>query len=184
MQHELTYFNISWLSKTDGSGLRVVLFLQGCSLDCVWCHSPHSQPNKCPLLFFESLCTNCGRCAEVCSNGVHLFNDGKHILQRDACIQCGKCVESCPQSSFYNSANALSLPTKTDDVDTLFSKLKPQLDLFRDKGGITFSGGEPLLQVNALTVLAKKCKEAGINTVLETSGSVALRSIKTILIVR
>ncbi len=180
ISHELSYFHISWLSETDGPGKRVVLFLQGCPLDCAWCHSPHSQPRQSPLLYFDSLCIRCHRCEEACPNGVHAFIGEQHLILREKCVQCGKCIEACPQSSKYKQGNALVLPTQSKSVGSLFEMLRPQLELLRGVGGITFSGGEPLLQVKALTLLARKCKEAGIHTALETSGIVPLESVETI----
>jgi glycyl-radical enzyme activating protein len=180
MNDQLSYFHISWLSETDGPGKRLVLFLQGCPLDCAWCHSPHSQPSESPLLYFDSLCTRCQRCADVCPNGVHSFEEVRHIINRELCVKCGRCIEACPQSSFYKPANALSLPTRKSNIGTLFKFIKPQLEFLRSEGGITFSGGEPLLQVEPLTLLARKCKEMGYHTALETSGIVPLKSIKTI----
>lgn len=174
----LSYFNINWLSRTDGPGRRTVLFLQGCHLDCTWCHSPHSLPPKSPLLYFNALCRHCRRCEEVCPQGVHKFMGKHHLVLRENCTQCGKCIEACPQSSEYKPANALVLPTKTQTVDTVFKVLRPQLELLQDDGGITFSGGEPLLQAKALVQLAKKCKASGFNTALETSGIVPLRSVE------
>lgn len=176
----LSYFHISWLSETDGPGKRLVLFLQGCPLDCAWCHSPHSQPAESPLLFFDSLCIRCRRCEEACTNGVHSFVGQQHYIQRERCVKCGNCIEACPQSSFYKPGNALTLPTKNCDIDSLFELIRPQLELLRYEGGITFSGGEPLLQAKPLTLLARKCKEAGFHTALETSGIVPLKSIEMI----
>lgn len=178
--HFLSYFHISWLSETDGPGKRMVLFLQGCPLDCAWCHSPHSQPAESPLLFFDSLCIRCRRCEDACINGVHSFAGQQHIINREKCVKCGSCIEACPQSSIYKQGNALTLPTRKSDVDSLFELIKPQLELLRHEGGITFSGGEPLLQAKPLTLLARKCKEAGFHTALETSGIVPLKSIEMI----
>lgn len=180
MNQPITYFSINWLSETDGPGQRLVLFLQGCPLDCVWCHSPHSQPRQSPLLYFETLCIHCRRCEDTCAQGVHSFIDGQHIIERDRCIECRSCLEACPQSSEFARGSALALPTRESDVDTLFEQIKPQLELLQEVGGITFSGGEPLLQLESLTLFAKKCKEAGFHTALETSGIVPLQSLKMI----
>jgi len=179
--NSLSYFCINWLSDTDGPGKRLVLFLQGCHLDCSWCHSPHSQPQESPLLYFNSLCKKCRRCENACKNEVHLFNEkNEHIINRDNCTKCGACIEACPQSSGYTSSGSLVLPTKKTSVAHLFNTIKPQLDLLKSAGGITFTGGEPLLQYQALSLLAQKCKDAGINTALETSGIVPLQSIRQI----
>ncbi len=177
---ELSYFNIDWLSENDGPGKRLVLFLQGCHLECIWCHSPHSQPNESPLLYLDSLCKKCQRCKLVCLRDVHHFTESKHTIKRDNCIKCGACIEACPQSSSNCKIGALSLPTRRADVLTLFKSIKPHLELLRNIGGITFSGGEPLLQSKALALLAKECKESGFHTALETSGIVPLPYIQNI----
>jgi pyruvate formate lyase activating enzyme len=180
MGNYLSYFNISWLSETDGPGKRLVLFLQGCHLNCTWCHSPHSQPKESPILFFDSLCKKCQRCKIACENDVHVFLADKHILQRNNCSQCGACIDACPQSSFYKPCGALVLPTRKAEVLSLFEIIKPQLEMLGDEGGITFSGGEPLLQFKVLALLAKMCKESGFHTALETSGIIPLLNIQEV----
>lgn len=180
MDSYLSYFNISWLSETDGPGKRLVLFLQGCHLNCVWCHSPHSQPEESPLLYFDSLCKKCQRCRTVCKNDVHLFLAGKHVLQRANCSRCGACIEACPQSSFYKPGGALVLPTRNTEISSLFEMIKPQLEMLGDEGGITFSGGEPLLQFEAVALLAEKCRESGFHTAIETSGIIPLTHIQKV----
>lgn len=161
----IRYFDIGWLSRHDGPGCRVVLFLQGCHLRCPWCHSPHSWGQTSPLLFFADSCRLCGRCAQACPRSVHQIGaDGRHRLDRERCRQCGSCVDACPDS-------ALSLPTVATTVDQLWSHLAPQLRMLRSIGGITFSGGEALLQAEALRELLLLCREAGVHTAVETSGT-------------
>lgn len=181
MNHSLSYFHISWLSETDGPGKRLVLFLQGCPLDCAWCHSPHSQPKVSPILWFETRCSGCQTCASVCPHDVHQFRNNQHTLQRQHCTQCGRCIEACPNSSVYTMGGALALPTRVSSVNALFEKLSPHLELLGKQGGITFSGGEPLAQAEAVAYLAQKCKEAGFHTALETSGIVSPASISKVL---
>lgn len=152
--------------------------MQGCSLDCTWCHSPHSQCVKSPLLYFDSLCLQCKRCVAACQNGVHSFVEGQHLLHREKCQCCGDCIDACPQSSFFNQSGPLCLPTRYAEVQPLFEMIRPQLDLLKGRGGITFSGGEPLLQSEALSELARLCKESGFHTAVETSGIVTLEALK------
>lgn len=167
----LRYFDIAWLSRCDGPGRRVVLFLQGCHLRCPWCHSPHSHEAEGPLLFFPPRCRKCGRCEQVCPQSVHHVSADGHRLDRERCRGCGKCVEACPASSRERLSGALALPTKEVAVTALWDLLYPQLDLLRDIGGITVSGGEALLQSEALRELLRLCRQDGIHTAVETSGA-------------
>ena len=131
----------------DGPGNRVVLYLQGCHLRCPWCHSPHSWDMKSsPLLFLEKKCTLCGQCVKACPQGVHRIENRKHFIDRSKCTKCGKCITACPNSIANSMDGALSLPTTEIPVEELYSKIKPQLDMFKRNGGITLSGGEALLQ--------------------------------------
>lgn len=176
----LNYFNLTQLSTHDGPGSRTVLFLQGCALDCIWCHSPHSRLPSSPLLFFDSLCINCQRCAEVCPQQVHEFKGQNHLIERSRCIQCGACIAACPFSSQETNTGPLQLPSHKANVDTLFESLRSHLELLSDTGGITFSGGEPLLQFSALQKLAQKCQQAGIHTAIETSGIVPAPAVEAL----
>lgn len=178
--NKLKFFNINWSTHTDGPGQRVAIYLQGCNLTCDWCHSPHSQGMSSPLLFFESLCQGCKLCLNACPYGVHEFSRGIHILNRSQCQSCGRCIGSCPQSSM-GKEGALSLPTKEESVQKLFDLVEPQLNLFRGKGGITFSGGEPLLQIAPLREMAALCKNNGHHTVIETSGTIFCAEVNTLL---
>ena len=54
-------------------------------------------------------------------------------------------------------------------------------DYFRDNGGITLSGGEPLIQSDFAAEIFKLCKEQGINTCLDTSGSIINDSVRSLL---
>jgi pyruvate formate lyase activating enzyme len=171
---KIRYFGIDWNSKTDGKGIRTVIFLQGCNLTCPWCHSPHSQPKVSPVLLHEEYCDDCRKCAEVCPQGVHTFNSGNHRIQSEACISCGLCISNCPKSAnvHQTSLNALNLPTKETSPEALFENVYPHLDLLKGIGGVTVSGGEPMLQYKALKVFLEKCKAHQIPTTIETSGSV------------
>jgi glycyl-radical enzyme activating protein len=165
----INFFNIAWFSKTDGPGLRTVLFLQGCNLRCPWCHSPHSREIEAPLLFNPVRCINCQKCLEVCNRNVHFIVDGVHIVKRDNCLKCGDCVEACPTSVKDSNTGALILPTQSMDTGGLFDLLLPQLNVLKYSGGLTISGGEALLQKEAVLEILKYCKSEGIHTAIETS---------------
>ncbi len=166
---KVRYFDIAWLSKVDGPGNRVVLFLQGCHLRCPWCHSPHSWESHSPILFNQSRCMNCNNCVEICEKGVHIIADGVHKLERKNCIKCGKCIEACPTSKTGHNTGALSLPTQHLDASKVFDILLPQLEVVKEYGGLTISGGEALLQKEAVLEILHYCKAHGIHTAIETS---------------
>ena len=163
---QLSILSLSPMSAVDGPGTRVVVFFQGCPVNCAWCHSPHSRPACSPLLFREKDCTLCGRCVTACSRNVHSFKDGKHTVQRENCLRCGKCVEECPNSFAYREGGVLSLPGKMMTPQSLLEKVLPNLSLC---DGITLSGGEALAQEQTLQFL-KLCKENDIHVCVETSG--------------
>jgi len=162
----LSIFAVSTMSAVDGPGVRVVVFFQGCSVNCAWCHSPHSRPSCSPLLFREQDCSMCMRCRTACTRNVHRFENGKHTVQREKCLYCGKCIEACPNSSAYREGGVLRLPTKAMTSQSLLAEVLPHLSLC---DGITLSGGEALLQDETLQFL-KLCKDNGIHTCVETSG--------------
>ena len=160
-------FAVSEQSIYDGPGNRMVIFFQGCNVGCSWCHSPHSQPYKSPLLFYSDRCILCRRCQTACKNGVHEFIGEEHTLNRDKCIQCGKCIESCPRSAANKESGVLYLPTKTLTVSSLMQQILPYLALC---DGVTVSGGEALLQTEGCIRFLMECKQRNIHTALETSG--------------
>lgn len=96
------------------------------------------------------------------------------------CLKCGSCIDACPVSSGHK-AGALYLPTREVEVTQLFRELEPQLKLLQNNGGITFSGGEPLLQSKALAELARLCKANGYHVAVETSGVVDTLSVEPLL---
>jgi len=96
------------------------------------------------------------------------------------CVKCGSCIDACPVSSVHK-AGALYLPTREVEVTQLFRELEPQLKLLQNNGGITFSGGEPLLQSKALAELARLCKANGYHVAIETSGVVDTLNLEPLL---
>lgn len=150
--------NIQDFSLHDGPGIRTTIFLAGCPLRCVWCHNPETQDKKPVLVYEAQACIHCGQCT-ICPNGVHRFSP-EHTLQREHCHLCEQCVAACPTGALTVSQKELS--------DREFVALaEKQKRLAGNGGGITFSGGEPLMQGKALLRLMEM---TDVHIAIETCG--------------
>lgn len=156
-------FDIEHGSFVDGPGIRTTVFFKGCNLKCAWCHNPESQSPKPQVMYYKDKCTGCGKCKEVCPNGL------------TQCELCGKCEMICPQNARKISGKEYT----SDEIFEEIAKDKPFYD--NSDGGVTFSGGECMLQLDFLCEILKKCKENGINTAVDTAGSVLFSSFEKIL---
>ena len=146
----------------DGPGLRTVVFLKGCPLRCAWCHNPEMQNTDKELLFVRKKCIGCGACM-CCPRSVHAFDNG-HVIERSKCTLCGKCAENCPSSALQICGNDMR-------VGEILDIIKKDAAFYGKNGGVTLSGGEPLAQSGAVSLL-RACKEQGISTAVETCGYV------------
>lgn len=159
-----TVFNIQKFSINDGPGIRTTVFLKGCPLNCLWCHNPESKSVKTELFYNYEKCTGCGRCAKACINKCHIFEDAKHIFNRENCTACGKCSEEC----FTGALESVGYMQTVSEV--IYEVMKDKDFYENSGGGITISGGEPMLQFDFTYELLKKAKENGLHTCMETCG--------------
>lgn len=158
-----TIFDIERNSFVDGPGIRTTVFFKGCNLRCKWCHNPESQSAKKQMMFYKSKCTGCGKCKEVCPNKL------------EKCDFCGKCELFCLQ-------DARIVCGKDYTVDEVFSEVIKDKSFYENSGGgVTFSGGECMLQIDFLLEILKKCKENGIHTAVDTAGNVPWSSFEKIM---
>ena len=158
-----TIFDIERNSYVDGPGIRTTVFFKGCNLRCAWCHNPESQSPKPQMMFYKNKCTGCGKCKEKCPN--HL----------ESCELCGKCTLYCPH-------DAREICGKEYTVDEGMREiLKDKAFYDHSGGGVTFSGGECMLQIDFLEEILKVCKENGIHTAVDTAGHVPYEYFERIL---
>lgn len=170
-----TIFDVKKFSIHDGPGIRTTIFLKGCPLSCLWCHNPESQSTKPELHYFENRCILCGDCADACQNNALSFVDGIRLWDSNLCQLCGDCTEACP-------TEAIQLVGISVSVDEVMTEIEKDV-LYYDQsgGGVTFSGGEPLQQIDFLAALLQRCKEHEIHTAVDTSGLAAWERFERIL---
>ena len=158
-----TIFDIQRSSFVDGPGIRTTVFMKGCNLRCKWCHNPESQLVKKQMLFYKDKCTGCGKCASVCPN--HL----------ESCDFCGKCAIYCP----HEARQVCGKEYTTEEL--LREILKDKTFFDASGGGVTFSGGECMLQIDFLVEILKLCKENGVHTAVDTAGHVAWENFERVI---
>ena len=169
-----TVFNIQRMSIHDGPGIRTTVFLKGCPLRCIWCSNPESQRMGKEIACFEARCVSCGYCSQVCPKGLVEDKPPFEITDRDKCDLCGICVKEC-------CTGAKDVIGDDHTSEELFQEIMKDKSFYDSSGGgVTFSGGEPLMQHDFLKETLEKCKEEGLHTVIETSGMTETEKIKDI----
>lgn len=160
-------FNIQKFSIHDGPGIRTTVFFKGCPLRCLWCHNPESQNIKKEMLYDRKKCVLCRTCETVCpEKAIRLEND-QMVTDMDKCTFCGKCVTYC----MYEAREIAGKEYTVDEV--LKVVLQDRIFYKQSGGGVTVSGGEPLMQIDFVEELLKRLKEEGISTAVDTCGAVS-----------
>lgn len=167
--------DIQKFSLHDGPGIRTTVFMKGCNMRCLWCQNPEAISTKPQLSFYPARCIGCGTCVQVCVNGAISFQNGLQVIDQDRCDLCGVCAENCP-------AGAVVIIGDSRDVNDVFAEIMADLPYYRNSnGGVTISGGEPLLQTEFCTELLQRCWAAGIDTAIETSLSLPYERLESML---
>ena len=168
-------FNIQRFSVYDGPGIRTVIFFAGCNLNCLWCHNPESISNKQQLKFNSDQCILCGKCFDLCENKAHEIVNGVHIIDRSKCKVCLACTKECYAESLVPVYREISVSELEKSILTDEEYYK------QSQGGVTFSGGEPMLQVDFLCDILRICKGCDIHTAVDTAGAVNFTAFEKIL---
>jgi len=159
----------------DGPGIRTTLFLKGCSLACRWCHNPETLAPRPEIGWRERKCVQCGRCAEICPHGVHVFRDGVHLLHRERCTACGACVAACLFGALEYYGRLVTVDEAVDAV------LEDRTFYAESGGGCTLSGGEPLLQSEFCAAVCAQLREHRVHCAVDTAGFVPWENFETVL---
>ena len=169
-----TIFDIQRFSIHDGPGIRTTVFFKGCPLRCWWCHNPESQAPARELMLREERCIDCLECLQACENGAISQSDGSVSTALDKCTSCGNCTQVCPSGAREIIGREVTVPQVIEEVarDIIFYD--------QSGGGVTFSGGEPLLQPDFLGALLQECREREIHTAVDTSGCASFNVLNRI----
>ena len=148
----------------DGPGIRTTVFFKGCPLRCDWCHSPESQSLEPEFMPKADRCVRCGACTEACPTHAVKPAADSTVLAPPDCTTCGACVNACP-------TGARDLVGQVMTVDALMREIERDRLFFDESGGgVTFSGGEPLLQPTFLVNMVESASDAGIHVAVDTCG--------------
>lgn len=166
-------FDIQGLSVHDGPGCRTLVFMQGCTLNCNWCSNPEGINSKPSLLYNVDKCRLDGNCIKDCTYDAIAIVDGKLIIDRDFCVKCDDhpCLDNC-------YTKALSISAKEMTLDSLLKVIKRDSQFWGQNGGVTLSGGEPLLQIDFVEEFLRQCHDMYIHTAVETCGNLPWDNFK------
>lgn len=155
------------MSLHDGPGIRTTVFMKGCNLSCKWCHNPETFKIKPQMEWIASKCIGCGTCIDTCKENALEVIERKIIRDTRKCIVCGKCAKAC-----YTGAHTLIGTRYTPEE--IYSSVEKDIPFFRESGGgVTLSGGEPMIQPAFTTALARLLSSKGIHVVLQTNLSLS-----------
>jgi len=157
-------FDVQRFSIHDGPGIRTTVFLKGCPLRCEWCHNPEGISPDNNLFFQPDRCLGCGYCFGVCPNKAHQMIDGEHVLDRDSCSVCGICANECWPKAIEIVGRNVSVEDVIDEV------LRDKPFYETSGGGMTLSGGEPMMQIDFTEALLIQAKAKDVHCCVETCG--------------
>ena len=157
-------FDIKRYAINDGPGIRVTIFLKGCPLSCRWCHNPESISPTVQKMYTRGKCIGCGECVDICPEQACTLTDAGIVTDHNLCIRCGQCAAVCP-------ALATEMSGQHETVSELLSVIENERPFFdQSGGGVTFSGGEPLLYPDFLIEILDACGRLQIHRTVDTSG--------------
>lgn len=166
---------IQRMSIHDGPGIRSTIYMKGCNLRCQWCHNPETFAPKAELEWIAAKCINCGVCVQICESEALNFDNGIVQFNKNKCTSCFACVQYCFPEALHKIGREIS-------PEEVFEEIKQDFPFFKESnGGITISGGEPMLQSDFVIETFKRFKNVNIHTAIETNLSVPWEKYEAIL---
>lgn len=166
---------IQSFSVHDGPGIRTTVFLQGCNLRCAWCHNPETWSAVPGVSYTPENCIGCGQCVSVCPTGAQRIEAGYHMFEASLCRTCFACTQVC-------CAQALTQNGHAETARTLLPVLLRDKRLYQlSGGGVSFSGGEPLLQIRALEPVCAQLRVQGVHIAFESALCLPWSAVETCL---
>ncbi|MCK5730847.1 MAG: glycyl-radical enzyme activating protein, partial [Draconibacterium sp.] len=157
-------FDIKRYAINDGPGIRITIFLKGCPLSCKWCHNPESQLPTVQKFYTSSKCIGARNCIENCPSDALTLTSTGIVTDFELCKLCGKCAEACP-------TKAIEMSGKIYDIDELMEIIeRERVHINQSSGGVTFSGGEPLMHSDYLIEILDACGKKNLHRTVDTSG--------------
>ena len=164
MKNQPFIFDIKRYAINDGPGIRIVIFLKGCNLNCAWCHNPESISTEKERMYAPAKCIKCGTCVMACPEKAITLTSEGIITDAELCKMCGKCAEVCPTKAIEISGHPMSVAEIMNEIE------KERVFFDQSGGGVTFSGGEPLIHHKYLIELLDECGKRRIHTAIDTAG--------------
>jgi len=165
-EKEGVIFKIKRFSLHDGPGIRTSVFLKGCPLNCIWCHSPEGISQEISIWYNRNLCISCGQCVQTCpERALRLIKSDRSYIRidRELCKVSGECVKICP-------SNALQFTGYKSSVSGIIGEVEKDMTFYLSSGGgVTLTGGEPLFQPEFSKGILEACRKREIHTAIETS---------------
>ncbi len=157
-------FDVKRYAINDGPGIRMTVFLKGCNLACEWCHNPESLSRTVQRMYSSTKCIGCSACVEACPEGALRLTPAGIVTDAELCQLRGECAKVCP-------TGATEMSGDTATVDDLMERIERETIFFdQSGGGLTVSGGEPLMHPEFLVALFDACGKKQIHRTLDTTG--------------